>query len=103
MSRQAVYKWESNKEYPDIDKLIKISDTFGVTIDELIKKDESLQKKISIDEDESFEEFSDPRFYLGVILGTFIFDGTLSNILTSTGLFTILFLTDVIKSIKSLF
>ena len=37
VSRQAVSKWESGAGYPEMDKLILISDLFGVTIDYLIK------------------------------------------------------------------
>ncbi|WP_308126675.1 helix-turn-helix domain-containing protein [Priestia aryabhattai] len=45
VSRQAVYKWENNKGYPDIENLIKLSDLYNVTIDELIEGDRSFQKK----------------------------------------------------------
>lgn len=37
VSRQAVSKWESGQSLPEIDKLIEISDYFGVTIDYLIR------------------------------------------------------------------
>lgn len=37
VSRQAVSKWESGAGYPEMDKLILISDLFGVSIDYLIK------------------------------------------------------------------
>ncbi|PJI10076.1 MULTISPECIES: DUF5680 domain-containing protein [Clostridium] len=37
VSRQAVAKWESAKSYPEIDKLILLSELFKVTIDKLIK------------------------------------------------------------------
>lgn len=37
VSRQAVSKWESGAGYPEMDKLILLSDLFGVTIDYLIK------------------------------------------------------------------
>ena len=38
VSRQAVYKWENNKGYPDIENLIKLSEVYNVTLDELIKE-----------------------------------------------------------------
>lgn len=44
VSRQAVYKWETNKGYPDIDNLIRLSELYKVTLDELIKGDSSFQK-----------------------------------------------------------
>ncbi len=39
ISRQAVYKWESNQATPDIEKIIQLSSLFGVTIDSLLKED----------------------------------------------------------------
>ena len=38
VSRQSVSKWESGKIYPEIDKLIFISEYFNISIDELIKE-----------------------------------------------------------------
>lgn len=37
VSRQTVYKWESGRSYPDIDKLIQISEEFSISIDYLLK------------------------------------------------------------------
>lgn len=104
VSRQAVYKWESNKGYPDIENLIRISDIFDVTIDEMIRKDKALQNKISIDDEKNFEQLSDPGFYIGMILiflGALVFDGNLGTSLMMIGLISIIFFDDLIKSIKS--
>lgn len=106
VSRQAVYKWENHKGYPDIENLIRISELFDVTIDELIKSDRDLQEKIQIDEDIFFERLSDPGAYIGLVLvflGVFLFEGSLADTLTVIGLLSILFLTDVVKSIVILF
>jgi transcriptional regulator with XRE-family HTH domain len=46
ISRQSVSKWENGQNYPGIEIIIKISDLFGVTIDELLKSDEELTKKV---------------------------------------------------------
>ncbi|WP_044481422.1 helix-turn-helix domain-containing protein [Paenibacillus antibioticophila] len=46
VSRQSVSKWENGQNYPSIEIIIKISDLFGVTIDELLKSDEELAKKV---------------------------------------------------------
>ena len=43
VSRQAISKWESGQTYPETDKLIALSEIFGVTLDSLIKEGE-LQK-----------------------------------------------------------
>ena len=37
VSRQAVSKWESEQAYPDLDKIILISDYFHVSTDYLLK------------------------------------------------------------------
>ena len=36
VSRQSVSKWETNASTPDLDKLVKLSRFFGVTLDELV-------------------------------------------------------------------
>lgn len=41
VSRQAISKWESNAAYPETEKLIALSNLFGVSIDYLIKGNES--------------------------------------------------------------
>lgn len=46
VSRQSVSKWENGQNYPSIEIIIKISDLFGVTIDELLRSDEALTKKV---------------------------------------------------------
>lgn len=40
ISRQAVAKWEAGQSYPDIDKLIALSNLFKVSIDKLVKDSE---------------------------------------------------------------
>lgn len=39
ISRQAVSKWESNQTTPDIEKIVQLSNLFGVTIDYLLKNE----------------------------------------------------------------
>lgn len=67
VSRQSVSKWESMASIPDLDKIIKLSELFGVSIDYLLKdeleqeagvpclaaepqNDESLKRKVTLDE-----------------------------------------------------
>lgn len=49
VSRQAITKWETNKGIPNIANLIAISDEFGLSLDELIKDDVAVKKKIITD------------------------------------------------------
>lgn len=37
VSRQSVSKWETDSSVPDLDKLLGLSELFGVTLDELVK------------------------------------------------------------------
>ncbi|GAA0105181.1 helix-turn-helix transcriptional regulator [Paraclostridium sordellii] len=46
VSFQAISNWETGKTYPDIRNLIKLSDFYKVSLDELIKEDELLKKKL---------------------------------------------------------
>ena len=43
VSRQSVSKWETGQSVPDLDKLIKLSDLFGVSVDELVREGERPQ------------------------------------------------------------
>jgi len=36
VSRQSVSKWENNSAVPELDKLVRLSEVFGVTLDELV-------------------------------------------------------------------
>jgi len=38
VSRQAISKWESGSAYPEIEKLVQLSEIFGVTLDSLMKE-----------------------------------------------------------------
>ncbi|SHH87074.1 Helix-turn-helix [Sporobacter termitidis DSM 10068] len=46
ISRQAVSKWETGKSYPDIETIIKLSELFHLTLDELVKGDKTFQEKL---------------------------------------------------------
>lgn len=37
VSRQSVSKWESGSAVPDLDKLIRLSHIFGVSLDQLVQ------------------------------------------------------------------
>lgn len=53
VSRQAVSKWESGQSFPELDKIIILSDIFSVTVDELVKDNIELKRNI---EDKKTEE-----------------------------------------------
>ena len=37
VSRQTISKWESRQSYPDFQRLVLLSDYFGLTLDELVR------------------------------------------------------------------
>ncbi len=49
VSRQAITKWEADKGIPDVANLIAISDEFGLSLDELIKGNATVKRKIIAD------------------------------------------------------
>ncbi|PFD30211.1 transcriptional regulator [Bacillus cereus] len=105
VTRQAVYKWESNKSYPDIDNLILLSELYEVTIDELIKGSgdarEELDKKDK-DECEDDDDENDFGFFIGIALifiGIFIGIEGISLFITILGMLIMVFYSDVKKVI----
>lgn len=44
VSRQTISNWENNRSYPDIGSILKLSDLYGLTLDELLKEDQKVQE-----------------------------------------------------------
>lgn len=42
VSRQTISNWENEKSYPDIISIIKLSDLYSISLDELLKGDEKM-------------------------------------------------------------
>ena len=84
VSRQSVSKWESAQSVPDMGRIVKLSELFGVSTDYLLKDDLDLPapvgestepdsdlRTVSLEEASSFlrmREFNAPRIALGVFL-----------------------------------
>ncbi|WP_147534450.1 helix-turn-helix domain-containing protein [Bacillus marasmi] len=72
VSRQSVSKWENGQNYPSIEILIKLSDLFGVTIDEMLRSDEELKEKVIQDSKQlahpKLKSLFDIIFLIGSIL-----------------------------------
>ena len=39
VTRQTISNWENGKTYPDLDTLVRISDDFGISLDNMLKDD----------------------------------------------------------------
>lgn len=48
--RQSVSKWESSMSVPDLDKILKLSELFGVTTDFLLKDEEEMITELNENE-----------------------------------------------------
>src|SRR5699024_7785982 len=72
VSRQSVSKWETGKNYPSIEVIIELSDLFGITIDELLRSDKELKKKVIQDSKQlaypKWKALFDSLFLLGAFL-----------------------------------
>ena len=65
VSRQSISKWETDTSVPELDKLLKLSEVFGVTLDELVKgpAEEAAQ---AIDARVTAKEIAQRRDFRGV-------------------------------------
>ena len=60
VSRQSVSKWESAQSIPELDKIVQMSELFGVSTDQLIK-DGDLPKTYAEREDTTDEKIEPPE------------------------------------------
>lgn len=49
VSRQLISKWENGKSYPDLEQVVKLSERFNLSLDELLKEDEDIVKELTFD------------------------------------------------------
>ncbi|OTP33987.1 hypothetical protein A5798_000719, partial [Enterococcus sp. 6C8_DIV0013] len=50
VSRQTISSWENSKSLPDVTSLVLLSDVYQISLDELIKGDISMIKKLEVKE-----------------------------------------------------
>ena len=67
VSRQSISKWENNSAVPDLEKIIKLSEIFGVSLDELVKGEPYIIKEPPAEEKKTESGFP-PRKIAGTIL-----------------------------------
>lgn len=59
VSRQTISNWENDKNYPDINSLLRLSGVFHISLDTLIKGDaEKMKEKIRQEDKQKFEKDS---------------------------------------------
>ena len=65
VTRQTISNWENGKTYPDLDTLVRISDDFGISLDNMLKDDRETVREIS-------KEQKHGRNYTKKILAAFV-------------------------------
>ena len=48
VTRQSVSKWESRASIPDLDKILKLSELFGVSTDYLLKDEMDMENELPV-------------------------------------------------------
>lgn len=85
VSRQTVSNWENNKNYPDINSLLRLSEVFGVSIDILIKGDvEKMKEEIRQQDRQQFE--MDSYIFSALMLATLLTPVPLLHYLDNLGI-----------------
>lgn len=51
VSRQTISNWENEKSYPDIISIIKLSDLYSISLDELLKGDQKMIEHLEVSTD----------------------------------------------------
>ena len=59
VSRQTISNWENDKSYPDVNSLVRLSEVFNTSIDNLIKGDvEVMKEQVKNEDRKEFEKLS---------------------------------------------
>lgn len=94
VSRQSISKWENNSATPDLEKIVKLSEIFGVSLDELVKgeKVSHSTENMTVQQVEKIKETSNPqRKTTGTILFCMAFVVVLLFLAVGGGLSGIIF------------
>lgn len=86
VSRQSVSKWETNGSVPELDKLVKLTEVFGISLDELVKGE-----RPPAPQPVSKKERGSVQKLVGVILLCFGLLATLILLFLGGGLFSMFF------------
>ena len=95
VSRQSVSKWENNSAVPELDKLVKMAQLFGVSLDELVTGDRTIEPEPSLSQPVTEQaapakQGLSPQQLLGIVL--LVFGALCLIVFTVVGIFTGLWL-----------
>jgi len=71
VTRQTISNWENSKSYPDLETLIKISDSFEISLDFLLKEDVTMVKTID-KEVKSTRKYARALIAIGIVIALLI-------------------------------
>ncbi|MCK8607691.1 helix-turn-helix domain-containing protein [Apilactobacillus ozensis] len=66
VSRSTISSWETGRSYPDLEMIVRICDFFNVSLDYILRNDEKIVRKISLDSRKK-------KTLVGSIIGLIIF------------------------------
>lgn len=46
ITRQTISNWENGRSYPDIERMVRLSDVYSLSLDELLKGDQEMVKQL---------------------------------------------------------
>lgn len=67
VSRQTMSNWENNRSYPDLASVLKLSDLYGLSVDEMLREDAGLRKKVE-QRQENIKRYCSWVHDLGILL-----------------------------------
>lgn len=62
VTRQTVSKWENNASYPDLDNLVRLSEHYEISTDELLKGNTEIEKTVKENEMKVMEPEKDTKY-----------------------------------------
>lgn len=68
VSRQSISKWENNSAVPDLDKIVKLSEIFGISLDALVKGECAEESTTVKNDTHTYTSPFPPRMIAGTIL-----------------------------------
>lgn len=71
VSRQTISNWENSKSYPDLETIVKMSDSFNISLDILLKEDVSLVKTFD-NEIKNTRKYARALIAIAVVFALFI-------------------------------
>ena len=82
VSRQSISNWENNRSYPDIVSVIKLSDLYSISLDELLKEDKKMIEHL----DDATNEVKSRKWFSKLIeVGSFLVIWAVTAIAFRTG------------------